>query len=323
MSKLKSLDYAGQKPDPKTIQTLVFSGGGALGIGYSGAVEELFKHVDRNQIKTYAGSSAGAITAMILALGYDVDEIKSIIENTKFGEFLDLGLVNLNELIKDPQKYLKENPWAALVIGVAIFGTFALCPGEVARKFLAKLITDQGLREDITFKQLFNHSNGVSLRVTVCNIGHTQEQYIEHNSYPNVKVLDAVYASMAIPFIFKPMYFQNERNNCAVDGGTVDNLPVYKMDNWLAFVLGAKDKILHPPFKPVETLIDYINGLLLTLQKTVFNQIFIEQANIDRTIFIDTKDYGGLDFDMDEKEKKELIKAGTDAVKDYFADLKL
>lgn len=56
-----------------TIYDLVFAGGGAKGAVHSGALKEL-----ENQGHTFgrlAGTSAGAITAMLLAAGYNPDEV--------------------------------------------------------------------------------------------------------------------------------------------------------------------------------------------------------------------------------------------------------
>jgi NTE family protein len=50
-------------------RNLVFEGGGVKGIAYAGAIEVLEKESILSDIKRVAGTSAGAITAALLASG--------------------------------------------------------------------------------------------------------------------------------------------------------------------------------------------------------------------------------------------------------------
>ena len=66
-----------------TIKNLVFEGAGVRGIAYAGAIKELENNKLISQIEKVGGTSAGAITAIMLALGYSSDEIGEIISQTK------------------------------------------------------------------------------------------------------------------------------------------------------------------------------------------------------------------------------------------------
>ncbi len=68
---------------------MIFEGGGIKGLAYCGCIRVLEKLNLLENIKRYGGSSAGAITATLLAIGYNADEIDNIIRNTNFGSFLD------------------------------------------------------------------------------------------------------------------------------------------------------------------------------------------------------------------------------------------
>ena len=70
-----------------TIKNLVFEGAGIRGIAYAGAIKELENNKLISQIEKVGGTSAGAITAMMLALGYSSDEIGEIISQTKLNKF--------------------------------------------------------------------------------------------------------------------------------------------------------------------------------------------------------------------------------------------
>ena len=70
-------------------RNLVFEGGGVKGAAYGGALEELEERGILNDITRVAGTSAGAITAVLLAVGYSPEELTDIITNTNFGDFAD------------------------------------------------------------------------------------------------------------------------------------------------------------------------------------------------------------------------------------------
>ena len=82
----------------------VFEGGGVRGIGHVGAVFELERQ--GYSFDRVAGSSAGAIVAALLAVGYSGVEIRREMENTDYLKFKE----------KDPVSYThldvyKRQPW--------------------------------------------------------------------------------------------------------------------------------------------------------------------------------------------------------------------
>jgi NTE family protein len=54
---------------------LALSGGGVWGISYAGAFEELERLGILQQIRCVAGTSAGSMAGLLLALGYNSTEI--------------------------------------------------------------------------------------------------------------------------------------------------------------------------------------------------------------------------------------------------------
>ncbi len=80
------------------IAYLALEGGGGKGVTYLGAIialEEMGvlpikKAAGTNQIKGISGASAGAITALLLAIGYNSKQIKRLLSNSaQFNEFFD------------------------------------------------------------------------------------------------------------------------------------------------------------------------------------------------------------------------------------------
>ena len=68
-------------------RNLVFEGGGVKGLAYIGALEVLESKGIIQDIKRFGGTSAGAINAALLALGYTRDQQKKILWDMDFRKF--------------------------------------------------------------------------------------------------------------------------------------------------------------------------------------------------------------------------------------------
>lgn len=80
-----------EKPDfgSLPIDNLVLKGGGPKGIAYLGALAALEEKGLLDNIGRVAGTSAGAITASLLAVGYSSKEIRDLLKNKPITDFLD------------------------------------------------------------------------------------------------------------------------------------------------------------------------------------------------------------------------------------------
>lgn len=74
------------------------------GIAYIGAVQALEEKGVLKGIKRVAGTSAGAIMALLCALGHSITEIADLMTNMDFGEFADGGF-----LIEKATRLTKKN----------------------------------------------------------------------------------------------------------------------------------------------------------------------------------------------------------------------
>jgi len=71
------------------IKNLVFEGAGLRGIAYCGAIKELESRKLIAGIEKVGGTSAGAVTALCISLGYNSDEIEKLLFATNFKKFND------------------------------------------------------------------------------------------------------------------------------------------------------------------------------------------------------------------------------------------
>ncbi|ASQ45208.1 patatin-like phospholipase family protein [Legionella clemsonensis] len=86
--KLLSKRYSFNLPQ-KPIRKLALRGGGAKGVVYGGAIQVLEAKGILREVDTIAGSSAGALTALMVAIGMTAKEITNIINHTDFNQFKD------------------------------------------------------------------------------------------------------------------------------------------------------------------------------------------------------------------------------------------
>jgi len=74
---------------PTPYRNLVFEGGGVRGLAYAGALEVLQEQGILQHIDQVAGTSVGAVSALLIAVGYTPAEIKTIMEELKIQSFND------------------------------------------------------------------------------------------------------------------------------------------------------------------------------------------------------------------------------------------
>jgi Predicted esterase of the alpha-beta hydrolase superfamily len=87
------------------IDNLIVEGAGIRGLAYAGSIEELEKSNLIHQVKRVGGTSAGAITAMLLSLGYRSDEIKSIVITTPFHHLNQAGTPLIGGILRMHKSY--------------------------------------------------------------------------------------------------------------------------------------------------------------------------------------------------------------------------
>src|SRR3954468_3471102 len=71
------------------IVNLVFEGAGVRGIAYCGALKEMESRGVMDKVERVAGTSAGALMALAVSLGYSSEELAGQISNTNFKDFND------------------------------------------------------------------------------------------------------------------------------------------------------------------------------------------------------------------------------------------
>ncbi|XP_078581234.1 uncharacterized protein LOC144864770 [Branchiostoma floridae x Branchiostoma japonicum] len=205
-------------------ENLVLEGGGAKGIAYVGAMKVLEEAGIMPGIKRFAGTSAGAITAGLMAIGMKSDEIVKEMAD------IDMG------------KTLQDSPWWAYwPLNYASYfrnfrKSYGLFPGQKFLSWYNGVINrhvqkaKKNLTGDITFIELYKIF-GKELCTVTYNTTIGCEMYFHTKTTPLATICQAVRQSMSLPVVYEPFKYANEPD-FYIDGGVCANFPIDCYDGW-------------------------------------------------------------------------------------------
>lgn len=103
-------DTAQQRLKPEEIRFLALEGGGGKGFAYLGAIQVLEQKKVMERLEGISGTSAGAITALMLSLGMSSSDIEKELTTTDFNTFFDPPTNSTGRLVvPSPGKYLERS----------------------------------------------------------------------------------------------------------------------------------------------------------------------------------------------------------------------
>jgi predicted acylesterase/phospholipase RssA len=115
MVMMERLDYEERHGKYRQPEVLILQGGGARGLVYSAVMQTLEDLGMLKGIKRVAGTSAGAMMGLPIALGYDAATVNEIVVNSRFSHFYAEStrkfkfVAKMVELLSN--KKLEEHPW--------------------------------------------------------------------------------------------------------------------------------------------------------------------------------------------------------------------
>lgn len=243
---------------------LVFEGGGAKGTAFVGAIEEFERR--GHTARRFVGTSAGAITATLMAAGYKAPALlQATTETTKegkprFSTFMDIAAKFSHEDIKNSLTY-------------TIFRSIDLpmVPGQ-AEEWLDKWLLDHLMKID-AYREIFSFvergglyagdafiawlrekldarisglgnlnfrdfalQTGSDLSVVASDTTSHDMLILNSRTAPDCPVAWGVRMSMSIPFLWQEVRWQRDwgsyrgrdiTGHTIVDGGVLSNFPIY------------------------------------------------------------------------------------------------
>jgi NTE family protein len=317
---------------------LVLEGGGVKGIALAGAVLTLDEA--GYAFKRVAGTSAGAVAAAIIAAlgraGRPLATARRYLDSLDYSRFVarsglraSFGVLgDLEHLVFRlgiyDGKYLVQ--WLSEVlddIGVTVFGDLALEDPQAD----ANLLVDQRYSLVVYTSDI---SRGKSVRLPW--------DYREYGLDPaRQRIVDAVRASMSIPFFFEPVQFRTHGESTGgsrvrekvtwVDGALLDNFPVDVFDRtdgapsrWptIGIKLSAKT-VAETQFREVHNSFDEALACFHTLLDNA-DRYYVTPERAARTIFIDSAGFHAADFDIGPADRQRLFDNGVTAARAWLAD---
>jgi NTE family protein len=299
---------------------LVLEGGGVKGIAFAGAIEVLETHGYRfNRI---AGTSAGAIAGALVAAGATAEKLRKYLEDLDYERF------------RDP-------PWRLGPLGAA--AAVALykgwCRGEYFRSWLDEKLTELGVR---TFADLVYDDDGVkdpdrAFRFVAMASDVTHGELVRLPWHyrtrfgvnpAEVPVVDAVRASMAIPYYFRPskLDLPTGRQAWLVDGGMLSNFPIDVFDcppgvepRWPTFGIKLSGRDASTSVNEVRGVASLSRAMLNTMTG-FYDRIHVAKEEVRaRTIFVDTGGIRATDFDLSPDQADWLYESGRSAATAFLA----
>lgn len=307
-------------------KNLVFEGAGIRGIAYGGVVRVLEDSNKLKNIKQVGGTSAGALTAMAVALGYPSYQIDSLISNTNFKKLNDGRFFFIGGIPRLMHRY----------------GWYR---GEKFKKWISKVIEAKTQDGNITFEEL--HQQGfIDLFITGTCLNQQKLIVFSRHTYPKMKVKDALRISMSIPLYFTPVWIDeqgtvfkknntNQDLNLMMDGGLLANLPIQIFDDsssdgtrianpeTLAIRIDSDDQIASDKQKrklvpmPVNSFGNYITAFYVLLLETT-NRSYLTDDDWSRTVSVSSKGIGPKIKKLSAQQKQLLQKSGVDAMTNYL-----
>jgi NTE family protein len=240
------------KSTQKTIKHIVISGGHIWGMHALGAIQKCIEEniINMCHIKSIHGTSVGSIIGVILALKPNYSDIIDYFLNRPWHQLI--------------QKY--ESSPLELYYNTGIFDI------EFIHDVLSPILLSHDIPIDITLADFFLKTD-VDLIIYVTEFNAYLPEELSYKTHPSWRLIDAIYASCALPIIFKPLIIDNK---CYVDGGFLINYPLEKCIDYFEDIeevfgisLGHTIESSIGKILKDSNMVDFVSILLMKIYKNV------------------------------------------------------
>jgi len=240
---------------------IVFEGGGAKGSVFVGALQVLLGK--GHKYRRLIGTSAGAITATLVAAGYKPAEMLAAVNERlpdgkpRFSAFMDapqaddfsadqlagsetaaaLQAIHLPGVANSflLEQLLKSRIYCQIFSFMECGGVFA---GNKFYDWIVEKLKAKGVAEGASLKTFFDQTE-IDLSLVASDTTDMEMLVLNHRTAPDCPVAWAVRMSMSIPFVWREVIWKPEWNlyrgrkkagNSIVDGGMLSNFPIRLID---------------------------------------------------------------------------------------------
>jgi NTE family protein len=322
-------------------KNLCFEGGGVKGIAYVGAMQVLEQAGVLQDIKRVGGTSAGAINALLYAIGVTLEEQREILASLEFRNFLDdsFGYIrDINRLLDD----------------------YGIYKGDFFKGWVGDLIESKLGDREATFGDLTRRGLP-DLYICATNLCSGYGEVFSYERHSHMPIATAVRMSMSIPLFFKAVKLGGD---VYVDGGVQRNYPIRLFDRLnyiegdqtaamrgnidsyqkhnttflathpnsapyvynketLGFRLDSENEIgmfrygAQPNKRKINDIGDYLHALITAMLNTQGNT-HLNGNDRHRTVYINDEGVSATDFDLSETKKADLLRSGIECTQEYL-----
>ncbi|MDI6104932.1 patatin-like phospholipase family protein [Actinoplanes sp. NEAU-A12] len=300
---------------------LVLEGGGVKGIALAGAVSMLEERGYR--FRRVAGTSAGSLVGSLVAAGIRGDRLREMMQSVSLRQF------------RDPPVFARYGPLGAFISVMAYKGW---CKGDRLRSWVAECLQEAGVQ---TFADLPLDDEGAApelqddpdrrfrfvAMVSDLSQGRLVTLPWEYRARfgvdPNeASVADAVRASSAIPYFFRPARCPDQLTGeqaWLVDGGMLSNFPIGVFDRvdaeprWPTFGIKLSGDPAALRVNRIGGVFSLSRAMLSTMTGFYDRLQTIRPEVVARTIVVDTNGVSATDFDLSASASARLFENGRQA----------
>ena len=260
-------------------KTLVLSSGGIQGVLMIGSLKKLIEKELLTDVEHYIGCSAGSILMAALVHGLSPETMLDLLNGLKFNDW-NFNLSATGGLIKVEDFY------------------------KIMNSYLGN-------------KTLSDYRPRLTFTVVNLNIGRTE--YIDTRTHPNIKIVEAVIASCAIPILLPAIKINGD---LYCDGGIADPFPIHKaLDREYTLGLNCSGGNNEGSRKEINRGIGGVFTIVKTLINLMRDEIELHKSyDKYRVINLFSSYKGGL-INCPASVKEFLFEEGAKITEDYIKDI--
>lgn len=290
------------------IRGIAAEGGGILGIGHVGALEELENAgVPLDKLEVLAGSSAGAIVVAALACRASVAFLKTMLLQADFEKF-------------------KDSSWNYCADAIGLVRKYGWYYGDAVENWVGEAMLKLTDNADITLKQAHDRY-GSHLIITATQVGieGCRTLYLDYLNSPDLPIRSAVRRSISIPLFYRAVFDKvGDVPAVLMDGGILYNYPIGVLYKYLdpSEVVGLKlvstaetpcahntrditEANLTAPTNIVQAMTSIISALRDQALK-----YHVHSVDWERTVKIDVGNISAISFKLTSSQSSWLLDQG-------------
>ncbi len=286
----------GEKPQGWKPRGVSFGAGGVRLIGHMGCMTALMEAGILDEVTDWYGCSAGSVSALLGALGVSPRWIRDVVA------------VFDARMLPDIQTDTVVN----------FLTQWGVSSTERFIEYLGRLMdTWEPGSSSWTFADLVAARPGAALYIIATNVSQQRLDVFSYEKTPNMRLLDAIRASCAIPIFFTP--WVSPAGDCYCDGGIIETFPwadVKDHEHTLVVVTEDSPVRQQKRIHTVTSFSDYISTVFRMLMNL---RSYHHTPGPRYWLAVNNQEVKFMDFDMGGDARDRLFADGEETARRWLA----